>query len=223
MTPGTIEESIRTIAVADDSRDIRDTISDEIRDAHLEPRPLVGPYHTVEALVQEAMNVADAGIFDHHLKDRNYANCTGAEVVDMCYTKGFPSVLVTRYSKADMDQIRPHLPRIPVLLTPDNAHSDEILKGLELCIEEINGHFRPSRKPWRTLVRIDDVYSEGRMPTLYVVVPAWNSDEVIRLVHSVPEWFRPIARPGLRFHARVNIGAESQDELYFEDFELSGR
>ncbi len=222
MTTGLSQLSIRAIAVGDDNRDIRNTISDEIRDAHVEPKPLEGSYQTAEALVRAAMDVADAAIFDHHLRTRNYAACTGAEVVDMCYTKRFPSVLVTKYSKADIDQIRPHLRRIPVLLTPDDAHSDNILKGLELCIEEIDGRFRPSRKPWRTLVRIEDVDSDGPMPILYVIVPAWNSGEVIRLVHGVPDWFRSHARPGLRCYARVNIGAESQDELYFDDFELPG-
>ncbi len=75
---------------------------------------------------------------------------------------------------------------------------------------------------WRTLVRVTALVYEGPQPVIYVVVPAWDSEENIRLVDKVPAWFLPFVRPGLRFYAQVNIGAESQDELCFEGFELPG-
>ena len=77
-----------------------------------------------------------------------------------------------------------------------------------------------SKRLWRTLVRIDDVDAEGKF--FYVVVPGWDSQQVVRLrLQDLPENTRKLVteRQTTRLHAKVNLGAEANEDLYFEDWE----
>ncbi len=217
------ERGIQRIAVVDDSEDMRQTLSDELSFASYETYPLVGPFQDANALVAKATSVADAAVCDHHLNTRNFAHCTGAEVVYKCYRQRFPSLLITNWGPADIDEIRPYLSGIPVLLTPNKADLDAIKEGFVRCMEEFRDEYRPSRKPWRALVRVEEVSLEHADSLVYVVLPGWISDEVIRLKLDIfPHELQPHIKPGARFHARVNLGAETQDQLYFSNFEYHG-
>ncbi len=214
---------IERVAVVDDSEDMRQTLSDELSFAFHETHPLVGPFKNVNDLVTTVTSVADAAVCDHHLNTRNFAHCTGAEVVNRCYRQRFPSVLITNWGPADIDEIRPYLPGIPVLLTPNEANLDAIKEGFMRCMEEFRDEYRSNRKPWRTLVRVEDVSLERADSLVYVVLPGWISDQVIRLKLDIfPCELQPHIKPGARFHARVNLGAETQDQLYFSDFDYHG-
>lgn len=75
----------------------------------------------------------------------------------------------------------------------------------------------PSRAPSRTLVRVVAVV-EGAY--FYVVIPGWNYKKNVRVYFSsLPNKMRPLVDVGKRFHARVNVGAESIDELRFDSWE----
>lgn len=65
---------------------------------------------------------------------------------------------------------------------------------------------------WRSLVRVVEV-----TPTaVTVVVPGWNVHEQVTLpAASVPV---PVT-PGARVHARVNLGADTKEELVFQEWE----
>lgn len=82
--------------------------------------------------------------------------------------------------------------------------------------EEIAGSVHPAKRAWRTLVRVRDA-SEGYC---HVVVPAWDAHRAIRLYfHDVPDEIRPRMTAGARLHAKVNIGAQSFEEIYFDEWE----
>jgi hypothetical protein len=91
---------------------------------------------------------------------------------------------------------------------------------LAKCIEEISGTFRPDRKPWRTLIRVDDIDPEGDpRPSCYVVVPAWNATQIIQIrLDDLPLHVRPSIRSATHWHADVNIGAERAEDLYFAEW-----
>jgi hypothetical protein len=55
---------------------------------------------------------------------------------------------------------------------------------------------------------------------LYVVVPGWDVRTKVRLdLNNIPENIRNLIVPGKRFHAKVNIGAQSAHDLYFDEWE----
>ncbi len=216
--------SIISIAVVDDSDDARETLSAELRDAQFNAKPLIGPFKSADELVGIARGEADAIVCDHHLSTRNYAYCTGAEAVAISYDVRFPAVLVTSWSKALIDDMRRFRRKIPVLLSHDEADPDVIAKGFEICIQEFSNHFLPKRRPWKTLLRVEEVDLDTKNPIVFANIPGWNPSEIIRFpMDIIPFEFRAEIKPGTRFFAKVNTGAESDEELYFDEFEFRGR
>ena len=70
---------------------------------------------------------------------------------------------------------------------------------------------------YRTLIRFV-VLADKRW---YVAVPAWGLHALIGIrVEDLPKQIRSVAKPGMRCHAKVNIGTEANYELAFEDWEL---
>jgi hypothetical protein len=54
----------------------------------------------------------------------------------------------------------------------------------------------------------------------YVVIPGWNVRKNVRIDYdSFPDEMRPLVTIGKRFHARVNVGAETRKDLYFDSWE----
>ena len=70
------------------------------------------------------------------------------------------------------------------------------------------------------LVRVEDIRKVGQGAIfIHVVVPARNSD-VVRLPSEImPTSILEKLRPGSRLYAKVNLGADSSDELFFEEWE----
>ena len=91
-------------------------------------------------------------------------------------------------------------------------------ESLRRCHDELQGSIHPARKAWRTLVRVDDVSQDGGY--CHVVVPAWNPHQAIRIYfRDIPPHVLPNLRTGLRVHAKVNIGAERFEDVYFDEWE----
>jgi CheY-like chemotaxis protein len=209
---------IDDVLVVDDNERARDSAAMTIADASLRPVKQADRLPELHEFVELASAKADAVFCDHHLNVGQYARFYGAEAVAELYKKCLPAVLCTRFTRSDMDHIRPFLRFIPALITPDSLEPEAVAEGFERCVEEFKGAFRPFRKPWRTVVRIENVEQRlGGVALLDVFVPAWNSQEGFRIPADV---FRTLSldqlKPGFRFHARVNLGAESWEQLFFD-------
>jgi hypothetical protein len=112
--------------------------------------------------------------------------------------------------------IRPYRKKIPVLLSKDEVDSESLLVALGQCKAELDGNVPTSRRPQRTLVRIDDVTQD----LVVAFVPGWNPNQAVRFPRCVvPEPYRSALQPDDRFFTNVNIDAEKADDLFFENFE----
>jgi len=212
------QKNIDTVAVVDDNKDARETLSEELTDARFTPVVMNGPFVNLDALLNAVVNHVDAAVLDHHLNQRNYAGCTGAQAVERLYRHQMPAVLVTSWSDVDLVQIRPYRRWIPALIPRDRADPDSISRGFEMCIREYGGRFTSIRKAWRTVVRVEEVRAAQR--TVYCVIPAWSPDKVVSfLIDQVPQPVQGKLHEDYRLFARVNIGAESADQLYLDEFE----
>jgi hypothetical protein len=83
----------------------------------------------------------------------------------------------------------------------------------------IGGQIANTRKPHRTLLRIEDVGRES----IDVIIPGWNPHRAVRLPKSlIPESFwESQLKIGEHLFAQINIGAEKASDLYFKDFEVA--
>lgn len=214
-----LERQIDRVAVIDDSPEARAGYTYTVEDASLIAVDQPGPLPPLEDYRRQVSSAADAALCDYHITVQEYASFDGAELVASATRSGFPMVLCTRWEKAHLERLR-HLRRwIPALLRPDELEPDSLVDALNRTVEEIVVGPRPARRPWRALVRVEEVdHAGGRF---YVELPGWHSEDVVALMTSgVPAEIRDRLTPGSRHHAQVNLGAESLDDLYFSDWEV---
>lgn len=214
---------IERVLIVDDDENVRSSYEDPIVDCNLEPQSESGPIRSLQSYVESVVaNGVQAAICDHHLKKRDYSIVNGAELIAKFYQNRFPALLCTRWGDAQPEEIRRYRRFIPVLLSPDELDPESICGGLETCVREFDGELAVSRRPWRSMVRLEDFDpAVGPQQRVYVVIPSWNPNHVVTLfVENIP---RPILETFVagtnRVFASVNIGAESESELYFENWQ----
>jgi hypothetical protein len=215
------DRTIKRIAIIDDQADVRASYEFNVEDLGLESVSEAGPLDSLINVVAGMAEKSDAAICDYNLKVKDYSAFNGAELVAALYKAFFPALLCTKWHTASIDEMRPYRRFIPTLLDPGDLDPSSISSGLEVCIREFAGTYLPIRKPWRALIRVEDVRGTQGTSFVYVIIPSWNTKEVVRLPHDVfPEELIPRLRTGARIHARVNLGAENHEELFFEDWEI---
>jgi len=210
------------VKIIDDDPSYRIALSEIVKDANWQPIEEPGPLPSVEDLYARLKGKANFAILDHNLKIKgSYAKFHGAQAVAFLYEKKFPAILCTTYGAADLDTMRIFRRKIPILISPDNLHPEFLVIAYETCLNELKGKYLSTRKAWRTIIRVEDVNLDTNPKLLIVVIPAWDSKEKVRLpLEIIPINKRDnYSKPGARFHAQVNTGAEISSELYFADFE----
>ena len=217
---------IERVLIVDDDESVRNSYEDPIIDCDLEPYSESGPIASLNDYVGRVVSDGlQAAICDHHLKKRDYSVVNGAELTAEFYRNNFPALLCTRWGDAQPEEIRKHRRYIPVLLSPEELDPESIYRGLEMCVREFDGELPASRRPWRSLVRLEDFDPEaGPQQRVYVVVPSWNPHHVVTLfADTIPTDILGTLNAGTnRVFADVNVGAETESELYFVDWRNEG-
>jgi len=212
--------TIDRISIIDDDEDAREGYEAPVAELGAEALLESGPIRDIAEFVGRFDQRANAAICDYHLRKKgDYARFNGDVLAAELYKHKTPAVLCTSFEP--MDLLRRTRRYIPVLLKVDELDPDNIVHGFERCIEEFGGHFRPDRKSWRTLIRVEDIEREGPDGGyFYVVLPGWNQRTKIRIrFEDVPDEIQPLVEVDRRFHAQVNVGAEQHEDLYFTDWE----
>jgi hypothetical protein len=217
------KRSIQKISIIDDQAPVRESYELSVEDLGLESVSESGPLDEELPNCAKAVSQrADAAICDYNLRVKAYSSFNGAELAAEFYKMQFPAVLCTKWHTAVIDEMRQYLRFIPSLIDPSKLDPTTIKTGIESCIREFDGDYRPVRRPWRALVRIEDIRKTDQgSEYAYVVVPAWNSNEVVKLPANLipPEILKKLSA-GSRLHAKVNLGASGNEELFFEAWEL---
>jgi hypothetical protein len=179
-----------------------------------------GPLPVLDEFVSNLKTEVNAAFCDYHLKKvGGYATFNGDELASKLYQENIPVVLCTRFMDWEATVFRRFRRHIPCIISYDEAEPDNVMNAFELCIREFKDDFEPIRRPWRALVRFDEFIDDANY--WYVVVPSWNAQNRIRL-HSCdfPEKITSqLGKGTMRFHAKVNLGAEADEELYFTEWE----
>ena len=209
---------IERALIVDDEPDARDAYEYAVEDMGVLPYKVAdGLRDSMDAFVS-TIQAGDVVLCDFHLKKRNYAPCNGDQVLAKCFRANVPGVLCT--SIAEPWIRRDCLRYIPGIVRTGNPQPADLIGALERCLRELKGDFEPDRRPWRTLVRVDDIDHERHC--FYAVVPAWSVRTKIRVYNdNLPTTIRTLIAPDRRFFARVNTGAESARDLFFDDWEAA--
>ena len=217
--PLTIEEKkISRVLIVDDDLAARDGYGYPVEELDLEPIMVPGPINTPESFVAEARQSAHAVVCDYHLRKHNYASFDGDILVAECYKVGIPGILCTTFTDVDVMIRRDCLRFIPALLKTNSPEPGALVDAWRKALREMCDTFHPTRKPWRTLVRVAEVDDDGGY--LYAIVPSWSPHHKIRVyMDNLPSEIHHLVKPGKRFHAQVNTGAESHEDLFFVSWE----
>jgi CheY-like chemotaxis protein len=212
------------VAVVDDDQQQREITGFLVEEAGYEPVILQAGFPRVEDLVSSVQASSRAAICDHRLSHRNFAAFDGSEAVAKLVQQLIPSVLVTQFSDMDADvSIRRWRRYIPVLLQRDEANAEQIAQALETCEREIRGDVPPWRKPRQTLLRVDARSEEDGCDVVDAFIQGWRGGQrAVRFpLDLVPVHLRDVVVPGARLLTKVNIGADSAEEIYLAEFELA--
>ena len=209
------DKEISRVLIVDDDPEARASYAYPVEDLELEPFMFEGPVGPPESFIAN-VKPSDAVVCDYHLRKRSYSACDGDELMATCYKAGIPGILCTAYTDVT---IRCDYRRyIPALIKTNGPELDEFVDAWEKCYSEMNGTFHPTRRPWRTLVRVEEI--DDGQGCFYAVVPAWDSRKKVRIDNGgIPGDILKLSQPGKRFHAEVNIGAESHEDLFFVSWE----
>ena len=211
--------AIERILVVDDNAEARKGFGYPIEELEITPVLEEGPITNLKQFVEQVPHRAHAVLCDYRLKtDGTYSAFNGDEVVAACYRRGIPGLLCTQFTDVIVEMNRRLRRFIPSLLNTSSPNPDDILTSLRACQEELAGSVHPAREPWRTLVRVNAGPTDAGY--CQVIVPAWNANQAIRLyLEHLPDMIRPRMTTGARLHAKVNIGADTFEDVYFDEWE----
>jgi CheY-like chemotaxis protein len=213
----TIQMSFEAVGVIDDDPADAEVVKFQIEETGRRPIMFESGFSSLDDLVNRVRAAKVNGVVcDQRLRIRNYAVFDGAEAVARLFESKIPAVLISKYTQIDLEtSIRPLRAKIPVLLPKDEIDPSSLVAALERCEAEVRGIVPLSRRPHRTLVRIDDVKGE----LVDAFVPSWNPNQAIRFPRSIiPDKLRANLKPDDRFFAMVNTDAPTADDLFFENF-----
>ncbi|NGY61625.1 hypothetical protein G7043_22100 [Lentzea sp. NEAU-D13] len=211
--------TVHRVGVIDDDEHARQSYSWAVQDAQLEAVAQNDPIVDLARYTDDLLGRVDAVLCDQHLRVSQFAPVDGAQIAATLYSRGFPAVLCTRWeNSAHLDEIRPFLDRIPVLLSWEDLEPERLLMSLEITIAELTGTFAPHRRPYRTQICVVEVEENH----VTVEIPGWHSEKFIQLPRKMlPDTIRSTVRAQYRCHAQVNLEAEDPSTLYFKDWEAA--
>lgn len=222
------------VAVVDDRQGQAETAAGIAEEAELVPwifSEEEGPFDSTDQLLERVGSAGcDAVICDHRLSQTGFARFSGAEFVANLFRARIPGVLLSTFSAIDSEtSIKLHRAEIPSLIDRSELEPERLLTGLKRCESELAGDVPPERELWRTLVRIEGTSSESYMPVVDAIVHTWDPDHAVRFPldliedRAIRDHLEANRHTTTRLFARVNVGCQSESDLYFRDFEWAPR
>ena len=217
---------IGTMAVLDDDTDEAKVVKMQLQEIGVET--IIADLAQVSKLEQAIAWItgnANAVICDVQLNHYQSGICyDGAELMSAVIGEhGIPGVLTTGFKDDVGMWVRPHRRRIPVLVSRDETMEPEVLiRGVEICRAEIDHGRAPDRETHRVPLYIEKTAVVDDRVALDARVGGWSRKASIRFPadmlgrqYNAIEAARDIV--GRAFFAHVNLGAEHENDLFFED------
>jgi CheY-like chemotaxis protein len=215
-----------TIAVIDDDADQATAVGLQLEDLDL--KPIIADLDevpTLDSAIDWVASNAQALICDVQLSTQHdVVDYNGAELMSRIVGDcGIPGVLTTGFTDDVGMWVRPHRSRIPVLVSRDDTLEGEVLLGrMQVCRDEIARGRAPDRQTHRVPLYVEKAGFADIGVALDARVGGWSRKASMRFpAMMLGEEYEEIERArdlvGKVFFARVNIGAEHETDLFFED------
>lgn len=206
------------IAIYDDESGFRENMADIILDAGFDPVPINQPFGSLPDCIL-GLKQFDRAVLDHRLSPGNFADFLGVVAVKELYSTNFPVLLMSAWDETPeaIEELQPYRRQLAKVITKSDACEDLLIEGFDKCIGEFHGSFELDRRPARTLMRI--VSCGDTRVNAYI--PSWGPKTGVSFPKIIiPGALHPHVIEDAWFCAEVNTGADSLDELYFENFTL---
>jgi hypothetical protein len=218
-----------TVAVLDDDADQAKAVQFQLEDVGVEPFIVdLDDVPTLELAVGLLKESAGAVVCDVQLNNLHQGmQFHGAQLVaDLVDSHDMPCVLITSFVPDVGMLIRPHRRRIPVLLMRDEIEEPEVLvEGFGRCRNEIDHGPEAERLTHRVPLFVERVGLAETGVALDARVGGWAHKMPMRfpatmLGEEYADQERAAGLVGKVFFALVNLGAEREPDLFFEEPEL---
>lgn len=213
---------INRVAVIDDDELGREMLLDDLRDRDFEPVAIDGAYgQDIDRMVGDILaQKPQFVICDHRLQAGGMASFFGLNVVQKLLDVRSPAMLVTQYSSTDSTklQLRKARHSIPLVMARDAFILDDLPAYADMVLRELSGSPVDERKPHRTLIQIEFV--DPKTGNVDALVPSWSPKHALTIpidCFSAPVRDRLTA--GDFVLGDVNIGARSEEDLFFKNLD----
>ncbi len=213
------------VAIADDRIDEREILKVELEEAGHQTVPREAPLPTLDDLVGWLQGQeAEAFVCDQRLSYSHYATFQGAQAISHVLDQlQLPSLLVSSYITTDRMEILRWRASVPVLIEKVQLGPEKINRGFDLCKSELEGNVPLQRILRRTGLHVENVYMQGSDQIVEAIAPGWNWRSAVKFPLDVIEndsLMEDVRKRQVDWLiAKVNVDAESVDELFFKDFE----
>ena len=206
------------VAVVDDDKDVRASYAEVLEDLDVEPVEIFRLKGDAPSAWNSSLMDCDAVLTDLVLKRSGYAPFNGGRIAVEGARRKKPTVICTSYADVNQELLRCERRYVAAILPRSQFDLEPLRDGLLRSVGELEGQFTPERHPWRTQVEIVDVPSDANY--VWVIVMGRSANEKT-MVHTteLPAEVRKCVQPGMILHAKVNTGAKSAQDLYFDEWE----
>ena len=211
---------IPKMAVIDDDSRVRASYSEALQDYGFEPVEIEGPLDCVSRLFDGPLKDCDAVMTDLVLQGGGYAMYNGGDIAVEGSLRRIPVLLCTAYDNVNLKLPRSQRRRVPAIFPRAEFGQSLLMSGIERCIAENDGRFSADRRPWRTQIEVVDI--DENCKCAWVIVMGRSADERTSIfMNELPKHIQTDLKKGRMLHAKVNVGAQSREELYFDDWEAA--
>lgn len=215
------DREIKRVAVVDDDADTAEMLVETLELAGFESFHVQAEQPSVESLVEQISESADAAVCDHRLSHHGFAAFTGSELGAALTRAGIPTVVVTEFLEQEAVSIRTYREALPVVLRrTDTKNAQVVSDALRASQSELHGNAPRDRRPEDT--RIVVKYRDPAARWVDVQVIGWTQSDTVQIaLELVPEAMREAMQEGTWFTVESNLNALGTGELYFRNFQMS--
>lgn len=215
------DREIKRVAVVDDDLDTAEMLVETLELAGFDSFHVKAEQPSVESLVQQIAQDADAAVCDHRLSHHGFASFTGSELGAALTRAGVPTVVVTEFLEQESVSIRTYREALPVVLRRTDTRDRQVVSdALHASQRELQGNKTRDRRTERTLMLVK--YRDPDAKWIDVAVIGWTQADTVPIaLELVPEPMRPSMQEGAWFSVESNLNAPGTGELYFRNFQPS--